>query len=129
VTPETRDLLWIAGRTLLGGPFVVGGIRHCFHFPPLAQMMAARGVPAAKFVLAAGTALQILAGAAVIAGFQLLWAVAALIVFTIVASVMFLNFWNMQGPERVNAVNALWGNVSIIGGLLVVAAHAGGNPG
>jgi putative oxidoreductase len=124
MTAETQNLLWIAGRTLLGGLFVVGGIRHCFHFASLAQMMAARGVPAAKFVLFAGTVLQICAGAAVIAGIQLLWAVIALIIFTLVASVIFLNYWGMQGMERVNAVNALWSNVGIIGGLLIVAAHA-----
>jgi putative oxidoreductase len=124
VTAETQDLLWIAGRTLLGGLFVVGGIRHCFHFPLLAQFMASRGVPAAKLVLVAGTVLQICAGAAVIVGFQLPYAVAALIMFTLVASVIFLNYWSMQGAERVNAVNALWSNVGIFGGLLIVASHA-----
>jgi putative oxidoreductase len=124
VTAEIQNLLWIAGRTLLGGLFVVGGIRHCFHFQPLAQMMAGRGVPAAKLVLLAGTVLQICGGAAVIAGLQLLWAVAALIIFTLIASVIFLNFWSMQGADRVNAVNAWWSNVGIIGGLSIVAAHA-----
>jgi putative oxidoreductase len=123
VTAETQNLLWIAGRTLLGGLFVVGGIRHCFHFPPLAEFMASRGVPAARLVLAAGTVLQICAGVAVIVGLQLPWAVAALIAFTLVASVIFLNYWSMQGAERVNAVNALWSNVGIIGGLLIVASH------
>jgi putative oxidoreductase len=125
VTAETQDLLWIAGRTLLGGLFAVGGIRHFFHFAPTAQVMAGRGVPAAKLVLLVGTILQISAGAAVIAGFQLVGAVAALIVFTLVASVMFLNYWSMQGMDRVNAVNAWWSNIGVIGGLLIVAAYHG----
>jgi putative oxidoreductase len=125
VTTETQTLLWIAGRTLLGGLFVVGGVRHCFHIPQLTQFMAGRGVPAAKLVLLTGTALQICAGAAVIAGFQLLCAVAALIIFTLVSSVMFLNYWSMEGKDRVNAVNTWWSNIGIIGGLLIVASHAG----
>jgi putative oxidoreductase len=122
---DTKELLWIAGRALLGGLFAVGGIRHCFHFAHTAQVMAARGVPAAKLVLLVGTILQISAGAALIAGFQLVCAVAALIVFTLVASVMFLNYWSMQGMDRVNAVNAWWANIGVIGGLLIVAAYAG----
>jgi putative oxidoreductase len=121
---EPQDALWIAGRTLLGALFVVGGIRHCFHFQFLAQMIARRGVPAATFVLLSGTALQIGAGAALTLGFHLVWTVAALIVFTLVASVIFLNFWNMEGLERSNAVNAFWSNIGIIGGLFVIAAHA-----
>jgi putative oxidoreductase len=87
-------------------------------------MMSGRGVPAARLVLLAGTLLQVCAGAALIAGVQLQWAVAALVVFTLVASVIFLNFWSMQGTDRANAVNAWWSNVGLIGGLLIVAAHA-----
>jgi putative oxidoreductase len=121
---EAQDALWTAGRALLGAMFAIGGIRHCFHFSFLAQMMARRGVPAATSVLVAGTTLQITAGAALIVGFSLLWAIAALIVFTLTASVMFLNFWSMEGAERSNAVNAFWSNIGIVGGLLVVAAHA-----
>jgi putative oxidoreductase len=121
---ETQDALWTAGRALLGGLFVVGGIRHCFHFSFLAQMMAHRGVPGARAVLLAGTALQIAAGAALTVGFSLLWTISALIVFTLTASVIFLNFWSMEGAERSNAVNAFWSNIGIVGGLLVVAAHA-----
>jgi putative oxidoreductase len=121
---EMQDALWIAGRTLLGLLFLVGGIRHFFHFSFLAQLMARRGVPAANFVLLAGATLQIAAGATLIVGHYLFWAIAALIVFTLTASVIFLNFWSMEGPERSNAVNAFWSNIGLIGGLLVVAAHA-----
>ena len=121
---EIQDALWIAGRTLLGFLFVVAGIRHFFHFSFLAQMMARRGVPGASAVLLAGATLQIAAGASLIAGYYLFWAIAALIVFASTASVIFLNFWSMEGADRSNAVNAFWSNIGIIGGLLVVAAHA-----
>jgi len=123
VSPETQHTLLIAGRAILGAPFVIGGIRHCFHFPHLAQAIAGRGVPAAGFVLFLGTALQIFAGAALMLGLYPLWTGAALIVFTVAASVMLLNFWSLQGAERISAVNAWWANISIIGGLLVVAAQ------
>jgi putative oxidoreductase len=120
---DAHDVLWIAGRALLGGLFVVGGFRHFFGFSILAQMMARRGVPAPRFVLLAGAVLQIVAGAALAVGLFPLYAVAALIVFTMTASVMFLDFWSKDGAERSNAINAWLANIGIIGGLLVVAAH------
>jgi putative oxidoreductase len=103
---------------------VVGGIRHCFHFSFLAQVIARRGIPTASLVLLVGTALQIGAGATLIFGFYPIWAIGALIVFTLVASVMLLNFWGMEGSDRNNAINAWLSNIGIVGGLLVVAAHA-----
>jgi putative oxidoreductase len=120
---EIHDALWIAGRALLGGIFVVGGIRHFFHFSILAQAMARRGVPAEKLVLLVGAVLQITAGTALAVGLYPLHAVVALIVFTLTASVMFLNFWSMDGADRSNAINAWSSNIGIMGGLLVIAAH------
>jgi putative oxidoreductase len=126
VSLETHDALGIVGRALLGGLFVVGGIRHFFHFSILAQMMARRGVPAAGLVLLVGAVLQIGAGTALTLGLYPLHAVVALIVFTLTASVMLLNFWSMEGADRSNAINAWWSNIGIIGGLLVIAAHVSG---
>jgi putative oxidoreductase len=120
---DARDAFWIVGRALLAAPFVVGGIGHFFHFSTLAQVMGRRGVPAARFVLVCGSVLQIAAGTALIFGFHPPYAIAALIVFTLTASLMFLNFWSMEGAERTNAINAWWANIGIMGGLLVVAAH------
>jgi putative oxidoreductase len=123
VPMDVPNALWLAGRALLGALFVAGGLRHCFILPVLTQAIAARGVPAARSVLIAGTALQITAGGALMFGLYPIWAVVGLIVFTLAASVMLLNFWSMEGAERVNAVNAWWSNIGIIGGLLVVAAY------
>jgi putative oxidoreductase len=130
VIPATsRDTLWLAGRILLGAPYLVGGIRHFFILPVLTQMIAARGVPAPRFVLVAGSTLQIVAGAALILGIHPAWAAVALIVFTLSASTMLLNFWSLEGAERVNAINAWWSNIGLIGGLLLVAAQTAGVPG
>jgi putative oxidoreductase len=120
---DAQDAVWTVGRALLGAPFVVGGVRHFFHLSILEQVMTRRGVPAARFVLLCGSVLQIAAGTALILGLHPLYAIAALIVFTLTASVMFLDFWSMEGADRNNAINAWWANIGIVGGLLVVAAH------
>ena len=43
-----------AGRILLGGLFVTGGIRHLFILVPVTNAIEARGIPWGKFVLLAG---------------------------------------------------------------------------
>ena len=120
---DIRDALWLTGRAFLGGLFVVAGIRHCFILPPLTQAIAARGVPAPRLLLLVGTALQTIAGAAAVFGLYTMVAVVCLIVFTLAASALLLDFWRLESAERINAVNAWWSNVGVIGGLLVVAAH------
>lgn len=122
--PDIPSILWFAGRLLLGGLFVVGGIQHFFALSGLTQAMAARGIPAAKLVLLAGSIFQIVAGLALIAGIYTFWAALGLVAFTIVASAMLVNFWDMQGPARDNAIRVWQSNLAIIGGLLVSAAHS-----
>lgn len=121
---EAQSILWFAGRLLLGGLFVVAGVRHFFILTPVTQAIAARGVPAARFVLLSGTVFEIAAGLAMIFGFHTAWAALGLVVFTIAASVLLLNFWNMEEPARANAISTWQSNLAIIGGLLVTAAHA-----
>jgi putative oxidoreductase len=47
-----------------------------------------------------------------------------LVLFTLAASVMLLNFWDMQGEAREVAKSAFLANIAIIGGLLVTAWQA-----
>ncbi len=121
---DLESVLWIVGRLLLGGLFVVGGVHHFFGLGGLTQFIASRGVPAAKLVLIVGSVFQTLAGLALIVGYQAFWAAIGLVVFTLIASAMFLNFWNHEGDARANAIKGWQSNMAIVGGLLVAAAHA-----
>lgn len=121
---ELESVLWIVGRLLLGGLFVVGGIHHFFGLDGLTQFMASRGVPAAKLVLIVGSVFQALAGLALIVGYQAFWAAIGLVVFTLIASAIFLNFWSHEGDARANAIKGWQSNLAIVGGLLVAAAHS-----
>lgn len=117
-------LLVLLGRLLLGGLFVFGGVRHLFLIPILTQVIAARGMPFPRFVLLAGSAFQFVAGLLVILGVFVPAAAFGLVLFTLTASIMLLNFWDMEGQPRQNTVNVWLSNIAIIGGLLVTAAQA-----
>jgi putative oxidoreductase len=121
---DYAEILCAVGRVLLGGLFIVGGIHHFFMLPALTSAMAARGVPAARLALIGGSVFQAVAGLALILGVQTVAAAVGLILFTLVASVLFLNFWDKQGGER-DAARAGWqSNLAIIGGLLIAASQA-----
>ncbi|ACI56494.1 DoxX family protein [Rhizobium leguminosarum bv. trifolii WSM2304] len=115
-------MMIVLGRLLLGGLYVAGGIHHFFVIVPLTDAIEARGVPFAKWVLLSGSMFQILAGTLLILGLFVTAAAFGLILFTLAATVMLLNFWDMQGTARESAINTWKTNMAIIGGLLVTAA-------
>jgi putative oxidoreductase len=118
-----QEHLWLLGRALLGALFVVSGVRHFFIFGGVAQAIAARGVPQPQLVLALGSAFQTVAGVLLIVGVLVPVAALGLVVFTVLASLMLLNFWGLQGEARANAITGWLSNVAIIGGLLMAAAR------
>ena len=99
-------------------------MRHLFIIPAVSQAIAQRGVPAPRLVLISGTAFQIAAGLFLILGFLVPIAAAGLVIFTIAASVMLLNFWSMEGAAREGALSGWLSNLGVIGGLLTAAAHS-----
>ena len=118
-----QNEILLAARLLLGGAFVFAGLRNIQNRAFLTQLMAARGVPQAQLALWLGIVLQVAAGALVIAGLWTAFAAAILILFLIVATPMFHNFWDHQGPDRAARINGFVGNVALTGGFLALMAQ------
>jgi putative oxidoreductase len=112
------------GRVLIGVVFVLGGIPHFYALDPLTKALQARGLPAARLCLIVGSVFQIIAGALLIFGQFVQIAALGLVVFTIVSSVLLVNFWDLTGDARHAMKNAFMANVAIVGGLLIAAATA-----
>jgi putative oxidoreductase len=120
---DITEIMWMIGRLLLGAYFAAAGIHHFSALAPLTAVMTARGVPAARVVLLTGSIFQAVCGVALIFGLWPAWAALGLILFTIVASIMFLDFWNKEGDARAGAVGTWKANLALIGGLLIAVAH------
>lgn len=119
---SAAEVLMLMGRVLLGGPFVFAGVRHFFVMPAIIPQVEARGVPAPRLVISAGSIFEIAAGLCLVLGLFIVPAALGLIVFTIAASVMLLNFWDAEGPPREGMMLGCLSNVAIVGGLLMAAA-------
>ncbi|MER8422102.1 DoxX family protein [Mesorhizobium sp. M1403] len=113
-----------AARLLLGGAFVFAGLRNIQNAAFLTQLMTTRGVPQARLVLWLGIVLQTVTGALVIAGIWTAAAALCLVLFLVVATPMFHNFWDHQGPERASRINGFVGNVAPTGGFLALIAQS-----
>lgn len=112
------------GRVLLGSLFVLGGVPHFFALEPLTQALKARGLPAPRLCLIVGSVFQIVAGALLIFGLFVQFAALGLVVFTLVASILMVNFWSMAGEARESMKKVFTSNLAIVGGLLIAAATA-----
>ncbi|QPC88244.1 DoxX family membrane protein [Mesorhizobium sp. NBSH29] len=112
------------GRLLLGGAFVVAGSRNAMNAGFLTGLMAAKNVPMPRTALWVGIFFQLLGAIGLVFGPYTMWAGLALILFIITATVIFHNFYGLQGPERVAEINAVISNTALVGGLLVIVATA-----
>lgn len=108
------------GFILLGGVFVWAGLEHFLRFRAVTGQLGEHGFPAPVPLLAAGSTLEVTAGLCLVLGFYYRpYAAIALIVFTIAASVLALNFWRYSGPQREGLRSIFIVNVAVVGGLLL----------
>ncbi len=112
-------IIELAGRLFLGHIFLLAGINKISGYDGTAAYMEAMGVPGA--LLPAVIALEIVGGLAVIIGFQTRWASYALAVFTVIAAVIF----HSDFADQMQMI-LFMKNISITGGLLLLAVHGAG---
>ena len=124
MSPEFAQVLIIVARILVGALFIIGGIRHFPVLDPMAAAMAERGVPQARLVLIVGSIYQVVLGITLALGLFVTASAFGLIVFTVLATFMMLNFWDKEGQQRNALFNGFMSNVAITGGLLALAATA-----
>jgi putative oxidoreductase len=114
------------GQLLMGALFVWAGLNH---FGPAGEkaipVLKSRGVPMPREALYLASALEVAGGACLMLGIAVAPAAIGLALFTIVASVLMVNFWDMpEGDTRDLLQGICIANGAIVGGLLVIAAQA-----
>lgn len=114
--------LALIGRILMALMFVLAGPGKLMNAAGTAAYMAKAGLPGSTPLALAVGLFELLAGLALIIGFQARWAALALALFTLVASFFFHNYWALPAEQQMVQQLMFMKNVAAAGGLLMLAA-------
>lgn len=120
------DALAMVGRVLLAVIFVQSGFSKIAGFEGTAGYIASKGLPLPQLLAGVAVAVELLGGIALIVGFKTRFVALGLAAFLIVITPIFHNFWNADAAHAMEQQINFLKNVSILGGMLLVAAFGPG---
>jgi putative oxidoreductase len=116
----------LVGRILIASLFVPFGIGKLGNFNGIVAYIASKNLPLPQ-VAAAGTIfVEIVVGLALLVGFKTRYAALILAIFTVLAAIIFHNYWASPEAMVVAQKTNFFKNMAIAGGLLFVAAFGAG---
>ena len=116
----------LVGRILLGLLFVFSGFGKIGGFEGAVGYIASKGLPMPQIVAVLTILIELGGGLLLIFGFFTRWTALALAAFTLLAALIFHNFWAAAPAQFVAQYVNFMKNVSIAGGMLVLAAFGPG---
>lgn len=122
----SKSVAPLVGRVLIALIFVFSGVNKILNFSMMTGFAGARGMPLPALMIAGAAAVEILGGVALLAGIQGKIAGWVLFLFLIPTTLIFHNFWAMQGADRIDNEAHFMKNLAIMGGLLFLATFGPG---
>jgi putative oxidoreductase len=110
------------GRILISIPFLVSGLGKIFNYDMYAQYMASKGMTLIPFFLISAIIIELLGALSLISGFKARWGALLLFLFLIPTTLIFHDFWNVEGAAQQDQMFHFLKNIAIMGGLLYVAS-------
>ena len=120
------DALALVGRILLGSIFVLSGFQKLMAFSGLVASISGKGLPMPEVLAVLTIAIELGAGLLLVIGWKARWAAFLIFLYIIPVSLVFHNFWAMEGAQAAMNQIAFLKNLSIMGGMLMVAAFGPG---
>ena len=123
---DGASLLEITGRILMAGFFLVTIALNAnkTQLKSHVDRMVAGHVPYPAFIFWFGIAMELVGAVLVLTNWHARIGALLLIVFTVLATAIFLRFWQQQDPVRKGMMrNGFLSNVAIVGGLFLLLAQ------
>jgi putative oxidoreductase len=117
----------LLARLLLMVMFLHEGIAKFGDLVGTAGYIASAGLPMPKLLAVGSGALELVASALLIVGWQARWAALALAGFTLLANLLFHNYWTLPADQQMVAQLFFLKNLAVMGGLLMVFAFGPGS--
>lgn len=116
----------LLGRIALALIFLLAGVNKFMEWDATAHYMAAKGFTFVPLFLIGAALIEILFSVLLIIGYKTKIAAGVLLLFLIPATLIFHDFWNVEGLDKNLQTILFLKNTAIMGGLLyVISAGAG----
>ncbi|WP_194273958.1 DoxX family protein [Variovorax paradoxus] len=126
-TPNAaQDTLALIGRVLLAALFIPAGFGKLMGFAGTVGYISSVGAPLPQVAAVIAIVVELGLGLLLLAGFKTRVSAIVLAIFTVVAAVMFHNYWAMPADKAFVNQLMFFKNIAIAGGLLAFAAFGAG---
>jgi uncharacterized membrane protein YphA (DoxX/SURF4 family) len=110
------DILFLLGRVLFGGFFVLSGVRHFQNLEMMAGFTGSKGFPAPKMAVIVSGLMIIVGGLSVLLGVRPVWGVSLISAFLVPVTLVMHQYWKhtdvmMRINDQVNFLK----NVALLG--------------
>jgi len=119
-------ILALLGRALLASIFVYSGFGKITGFQGTVGYIAGAGLPMAQVLAVGAIIVEFIGGLALLIGFQARWAALAFVLFLVIITPVFHNFWSVPAAEAMDQQINFIKNIAIVGGMLMVMAFGPG---
>ncbi len=117
----SSEILFLLGRVLFGGYFLISGINHFKDVKMLTKYAASKKVLFPKFNVILSGLMLFLGGLGVVLGMYIGLASTLLWIFLLVASFKMHDFWNVSDPsERMAQKMSFMKNMALLGASLLI---------
>lgn len=123
---SSTNIVPLFGRILLSLVFIMGGVGKITGFSYEEGMVAAKHFPLPAVALGIALIIELIGGLAILTGLFTRFTAWIVFLYMVPTTLMFHNFWAMQGADRIDTMIHFQKNIAIMGGLLLLAAFGAG---
>lgn len=122
-----NSYLSLAGRIMIAAIFFMSAVGNKIpNFNGVAGYMASEGVPLPSLMLVGGIAFLIIGSLSIITGYRTQYGAGLLLVFLILATYFFHDFWTFDGEQRQQQMIQFMKNLSLMGTMVFLMANGSG---
>ncbi|PHR93046.1 MAG: DoxX family protein [Blastopirellula sp.] len=128
MNPKIQGFITVLGRIMLSTIFLMSAVGNKIpNFTGTAAYMKAEGVPAPEFMLMGAIFFLIAGSLSVITGFQARPGAGLLLIFLVLATYYFHDFWTVADPQQaqMETINFMK-NMALMGSMLFIIANGSG---
>ncbi len=123
-----QSVLSAVGRVMIATIFLLSAVGNKIpNFDGVSQYMAAEGVPQPKLMLAGAIAFLIIGASSVVLGYKIKYGASLLLIFLILATYFFHDFWNFEGQEQQMQMIQFMKNLALMGVMVYFIANGPGH--